>query len=123
MAKQKQIDQPSQPKLKPEEYWEWRTTISEMDNAKQKYLYAQLEFKLMQKEMENMAIRLQLFQKIRLENSKNDWELAQKEYDRYKNILEERHKSSLSNKVIDDVTYEIRELPDQKNAHGMSGRE
>lgn len=100
------------PTLKAEEYWEWRTTISEMNNCKEKFLRTQTELKVLHKEAEILAVRSQLFQKSRLEGAKLEYENSQAEYERFKKVLEERLGTSLNNKVIDDVTFEVRDLPE-----------
>lgn len=94
------------------EYWEWRTTISDMEVAKQKLDKTELEYKLLQKDAELHAVRLQLFLKTRKDAARNDFKQAFSEYDRLKKALEESLGQSLSGKVIDDITFEVRRLPD-----------
>lgn len=101
--------------LSPAEYWEWRTTISELEVQKQKLLNVELQFKIMNKETEIHAVRQQLFQRTRMEAAKTALIEAQSEYERYKGVLEKSLGQSLNNKVIDDITFEIRELPDENN--------
>lgn len=104
--------------LSPVEYWEWRTTISDMEVAKQKLVNAELQFKLLSKESEIHAVRQQLFLRTRMEAAKDALKSAHSEYERYKGVLEKSLGQSLSNKVIDDITFEIRDLPDEKQQQG-----
>ncbi len=110
MAKNKEKPQA----LSPAQYWEWRTTVTELHLAQKDLEKAQAELKILQKETELCAVRAQLFQSIRTEATKLGVTAAQKEYERYTKVLEDCLGLSLKNKIIDDITYEIRELPDQK---------
>lgn len=101
--------------LTPAEYWEWRTTIGDLSLAKEKFRTTQLEAKLLQKEAETLHIRTQLFLCTRLESAKAEVAKTLAEYERFKGALEESLGQSLNNKLIDDVTFEIRELPDANN--------
>ena len=101
--------------LSPGEYWEWRTTIQELETQKQKFLNAELQFKLMQKESEIHAIKQQLFQRTRMDAAKTALQEAHSEYERFKGVLEKSLGQSLNNKVIDDITFEVREVPDENN--------
>jgi hypothetical protein len=105
--------------LSPAEYWEWRTTIQELETHKQKLLNTELQLKLLQKESEIHAVRQQLFQRTRMDAAKNALQQAHSEYERFKGVLEKSLGQSLSNKVIDDITFEIRNVPDEnKNPIG-----
>lgn len=99
--------------LSPAQYWEWRTTIAEMEIAKEKHKTAHAEFKLLQKEAENLSIRTQLFIRTRMEAAKAEVQTTSTEYARFKEVLEKDLGQSLNKKLIDDVTFEIRELPDE----------
>lgn len=99
--------------LSPVEYWEWRTTIAEMEVEKNKLLRTELEFKLLNKEAEILAVRQQLFLRTRMDAAKTTYSNFKQEYERFKGVLEEALGQSLNNKVIDDITFEIKELPDE----------
>ena len=99
--------------LSPAEYWEWRTTIAELDVARHNLMKAELEFKLMQQEAEILNVRQQLFVRTRLQGAKDKYREFQNEYERYKLELEKTLGESLSGKVIDDVTFEVKPLPDE----------
>jgi hypothetical protein len=95
------------------EYWEWRTTISELDVAREKLMKTDLEIKLLNKEAEILSIRTQLYKSTKLAAEKEKFTSAQKEYERFKKQLEESLGRSLSNTVIEDHTFLIRDLPDE----------
>lgn len=120
MSKKKEVEQATpvsekkNPGLSPAQYWEWRTTVTELHLAQRDFEKSQIELKLLQKEAEVCAIRSQLFQCNRMEATKLGVTSAQKEYERYTKVLEDFLGLSLKNKIIDDITYEIRDVPDQK---------
>lgn len=99
--------------LSPAEYWEWRTTIQELETAKQRMLNAEISLKLMHREAEIHAVRQQLFQRTRMDAAKTELQRAHSEYERFKGVLEKSLGQTLNNKVIDDITFEIRDLPDE----------
>jgi hypothetical protein len=101
------------PALTAAQYWEWRTTISEMNVAQEKFKTSQLEVKLLQKEAENLAVRTQLLISSRVRDAKEAFEASRVEYERFKKFLEEATGTSLNNKVIDDITFEIKDIPDE----------
>jgi multidrug resistance efflux pump len=101
--------------LKPEEYWEWRAIIKDMEIAKQKLLNNQIQLKLLQKESELLTARIQLFGTGNVKSAEVALEQAKLDYDKYKSLLEEKVNQSLNNKAIDDITFEIKELPSNNN--------
>jgi hypothetical protein len=101
--------------LSPGQYWEWRTTISEVEIAKEKQKNVALEHKILMRDSENLHLRTQLFIKTKVEQVNKKVEAAQAEYDRFKAMLETELGTSLSNKLIDDITFEIRDLPETNN--------
>lgn len=111
------------PALSPAEYWEWRTTLSDLELEKEKFKNAQLELKILNKEAEVHHVRTQLFVRSRMEAARLGLAKAESEYQRYKGVLEKAHNVSLNNKIIDEFTYEIRELPDTNtnNAPALPG--
>jgi formate dehydrogenase maturation protein FdhE len=106
MAKEKEIK-----KLSPEHYWEWRTTITEMELAQSKQRECEMAHKLLGKNAEMESLRFQLYAKTGLELAKQKSKESIEEYNRYKKTLEEKYNVSLNEKVIDDFTYEIKDLP------------
>lgn len=102
------------PRLTPSEYWEWRTTISEMDEARERYLRIETELKVLQRDAEIVSLRAKLHQKTMVDSAKAGLQISKDEYERYKKALEERLGFSLNNKLIDDMTFEVKDLPEDK---------
>lgn len=100
--------------LSPAQYWEWRTTISEREVAQEKLKTTSLELNLLHKDAEILAVRTQLFIRSRLESAKSEAGKAHAEYERFKGELEKDLGQSLNNKLINDVTFEILEAPEQQ---------
>lgn len=95
------------------EYWEWRTTIAELRQAELMEEKYELQHKLMQKDAEITMVRAQVFAKTKLDASKQAKEMAKQEYDRFKKALEGALGYSLNGKMIDDLTFEVKELPEE----------
>lgn len=96
-------------RLSPGQYWEWRCTIEEMQHAKTRLEQKRLMQALMEKELEVQKLKSMIFkEQIKLEEEKHKSSMA--EYDRFKAKLEKDIGRSLSNTVIDDITYEIKDL-------------
>ena len=100
-------------RLTAEQYWEWRTTIAEMNIKKSELKNSELELKNIQKDIELMTIKYQLFIKTRIESCNKSLLEHIAEYDRFKLGLEKVLGISLNNKVINDLTFEISDLPEK----------
>lgn len=100
-------------KLTPAEYWEWRTTIAEIRIMEARCKCSELEFKLLCKEAEILSVRTQLYKRTQIEAAKEKLDAATAEYVRIKEALEVRLGTSLNGKVIDEVTFEVKVLPDE----------
>lgn len=96
-------------KLTKAQYWEWRCTIEEMTNAELNKSREILSIKLMEKDLELRQLQL-LNKKRNLGKVTNAVTETKKEYERFKEMLEEKLKMSLKDKSIDPVTYEIHDL-------------
>lgn len=101
-------------KLTPEEYWEWRTTIAEMQNAEAEHRVNTLKAALMAKDIEISQLKLNSFKAV-IRSSEENKKAHDSEYKRFKGKLEERLGISLDNKVIDDLTFEVREIDNGTN--------
>jgi hypothetical protein len=99
------------PKLTPQEFWEWRAHINWMFKVSSDLKLAELEAKMMKSEYENKVMQLQLHNKTRLESAKQAVETSKGEYNALKSRIEERLKISLNNKAIDELTFEVKEIP------------
>lgn len=98
-------------KLDPKDYWEWRTSIAEMQIAEKDLKASQLQHGLILKDIEITQLKSAIFRNSlsTFEDKKN---LAKKEYEALKKSIEEKLKISLNGCVIDDVTYEVKKLED-----------
>jgi hypothetical protein len=91
-------------KFKPEEYWEWRTSVSEWKKAEEELKIRQLQYILMEKEIEISRLKMQLY-KINTEDYKATVTRLKTEYDDFKQKMEKKHKISLNDCIIgDDLT-------------------
>ena len=97
------------PSLTPAQYWEWRTTIEEMNHLETKFKMSQLYATSLEKELEIQRLKANLYKEI-VKQHQTNWESGKKEYERFKEVLEKEHNISLNNKIIDDVTFEIKDL-------------
>lgn len=93
------------------QYWEWRTTISERECAEEKLKKTLLEVKLLQKESELFSANSRIYLLSNVSNAKKEVEKANAEYERFKKVLEEYIGESLNDKMIDEITYEIKKAP------------
>lgn len=111
----KEQDRKERTRLTPEEYWEWRATVSELLHEQEKLRVCQLEHKLMQKDSELMGVRAQLFAKSRVEFVQEKVKAVRLSYEEHKKKLEGVLGISLNNKIIDDATHEVKDLPIEKD--------
>lgn len=95
------------------QYWEWRTTITEMQLAEEKKKNCLLMLKLLSKDTEIMAKQGQIYQLTSVKDAEANHSESKAEYERTKERIEKALGYSLNGKVIDDVTFEIRDLPKQ----------
>lgn len=98
-------------KLSPEQYWEWRTTIAEMQTAEKELKLKGAQYEGQQKDLEIVRLKSALFRHTMM-SADAAFKQHQEEYKRFKAELEDSLGVSLDNKVIDEVTFEIKELPD-----------
>lgn len=100
-------------KLTAGQYWRWRNTITEMWLADQKLKSAELELKFRAKEVEVLQAKMQVFVEAAVKVRKSEADEAKSEYFNLKRELEKELAITLDGKVIDDVTFEIRELEEE----------
>lgn len=97
------------PRLSPERYWEWRTTIEELKSAQLNLQRVNLEKDNKSLIIQTKKLEMALFGKT-VEKAKSEVEAAKAEYDRFKALIEDETGTDLNNKIIDDVTFEIRKI-------------
>lgn len=93
--------------LEREEYYEWMAAIEKMSRRKS-------EFELITEKMKVIDLQLKLSklsEKSRLEDARLNVENAKSDYEGIKSRIEERLGMSLNGKMIDDVTFEVSDLP------------
>lgn len=103
------------PKLTGEEYWEWMSKIEKMGRKKSELVTAESESKMLQMEYQNKALQIALHNKTRLESAKAAVETALGEYKALKERIEGRLGFKLDAKAIDEVTFEVKDLPKNNN--------
>ena len=114
MAKKKREEVVSEPqvienpRLTYEQYWEWRTTIAELEIAKKSQEIANLTLSAAKKDADILALKAQVFSLTQLKTAEKDVKEAQEEYTITKNRLEALLNISLNDKVIDAATLEVK---------------
>jgi hypothetical protein len=111
MAKKKTTIEPTQnPVLSPSQYWEWRCICTELWLANNKVKVTELEAQLLKKDVEIANMRHDLYL-AKVQSAKEDALNASKTYRKIKDVLEGHLGTSLNDKIIDHVTYEVKEAP------------
>jgi hypothetical protein len=114
MAKKKELIQDvifdDVPKLTAAQYWEWRNTCTELWLSNNKVKLEETQAQVLKKDVEiaNMRLALHL---AKVQSAKEDALNASENYRKIKDVLEGHLGTSLNDKVIDDVTYEVKEAP------------
>lgn len=106
--------------LNKEEYFEWRTTIAEMQVEEAKLREYQLQLQNLDMQADIQKLRAQIYRVTIVKNAQETAVAAKAEYRKYKSELEARLGISLSGKTIHDVTYEILDLSDEKETQGSN---
>jgi len=95
--------------LSPADYWEWRTTVEELDHSDTKLVNMNLKLKLMETQQRMLSMEMALFRN-QVSDATETKELAMQEYKKFKEKLEEIYEISLSDCVIRD-TFEVIKTP------------
>ncbi len=112
---QKQLDQledemfKDQKRLTPAQYWEWRCSIEELKSSDLNFKRVMLEKEIKELSIELKKKELILFKEVII-NASNEKEKIKKDYEVYKQNLERQLGCSLANKIIDENTYEIKDV-------------
>lgn len=99
-------------RLSPRDYWEWRTTLTEVELEKAKHSLVEQRFLAMQKDIEMAQVKRQLFFSSVLQQQKEDLGRVEKGAEDWRIALEARIGISLKGCIIDDVTFEVKQLED-----------
>lgn len=92
------------------QYWEWRNAITEMWLEKAKLEQKEQDVKLMQKDIEILQLKAKLFSGTVVAAHTKVADKAKESYFELKKKLETALGQSLDGKVIDDLTFEIKNL-------------
>lgn len=95
--------------LSPADYWEWRTSVTELEKADYELKYRQCLLAMMEKDVELSRLRMGIY-KQEIESFKDKVSSIKKDYEVFKKKLEDKSGYSLNNCVIDDVTFEVKKL-------------
>jgi hypothetical protein len=105
------IAEVSTPRFTPEQYWEWRTTIAELDTAKKHLEVSMKSVELAKKEAEIVALKAQVLALSTLKAAQKLAAEAEQDYTITKKRFEGILGLSLSGKLIDAHTFEIKDAP------------
>lgn len=97
-------------RLQPHEYWEWRCAIADMGTARKEKDLTEAQLIALRKDIEIASLKARLFELVQVETAKTKLENSTNAYNENKKKLEMVHQTNLSGKMIDEVTYEIKEL-------------
>lgn len=109
-------------KLTPKDYWEWRTTITEVEVERLKVAVSEQKLIVMQKDIENLHLRQKLFMLTQFKDEKNHFETVKNDATNWKTALEERLGFKIHGCIIDDVTHEVRHLEDEPTGAGLTNK-
>lgn len=91
------------------QYWEWRTTLEEMKVRKLHLEVLGLKRDLMEKEIENRKMKLTSLKRSINQHAVNGQQ-EREQYEEFLKRLEKEVGTSVKGKVIDEITFEIRDL-------------
>ena len=100
--------------MSPAKYWEWRTSIEELQHEELKLKYITRQLQIMEKDIEIAKLSAMIYKIQYMKDAQNKYADVKKGYDKFKLDLEKELGVDLNNKVIDEFTYEIRDLNEVK---------
>jgi len=95
--------------IRPELYWEYRCTIEELKVAQLNEKRTIMERDLKRKDIELLTLKLHAFGKT-VTSASSQKEVAKKELDRMRSLIESEIGMELTDCVIDDVSFEVRKI-------------
>ena len=107
MARKKKSNEPKA--LTAAQYWEWRCTSEELKSAKLNEKRVHLEQEIRNKEIEARRLQLALFKET-VKASRRAVEIAEAEYEKFRQRLEEELDIDLKDCVIDENTFEVKSV-------------
>ena len=117
-VKEQQFDEegnPIYPKLSDALYWEWRTTIEELESSRLRVKISEHQKQVMSRDLEIFSLKSTIL-KYNLNKASGEVASAKKtvesyeaEYEKMKEKIEKELDITLENKVIDPFTYEVKD--------------
>jgi hypothetical protein len=101
--------------MKPEMYWEWRTSVEELQHEELKLNYSKLQLAMMEKDIEIGKLKSVLYRGQAVKNAQDRYDSVKKGYEIFRQELEKELGVDLKNKVIDEFTYEVKDIDEPKN--------
>ena len=98
--------------LKPEDYWEWRATMEEIDHAKTSHNMNVMKMRLMELQVTNLKMEAAIF-RGRLSESAAKVDKYKEDYVPYREKLENKYKISLKDATI-RPDYRVVKIPYNK---------
>lgn len=102
-------------KLEPATYWQWSNAISQLWNKEKALEVERLKADILQKDIDNMILKLALIKATHIKYAVVELNEAKNEYQRLKSKIETELETSLNDKYIDEVTFEIRGFDEFKD--------
>lgn len=96
--------------MTPAQFWEWRESVEELMHSKTKAELMVCKHRLMEKTIEVEALRTSIFKQTVKAHQDASLE-AGKRYDTLRAKLETDLGFTLTDKVIDELTFEVRNAP------------
>lgn len=99
------------PRMSPDQYYKYRWNLSEAELAKARLEQKRTKRLLLQKNIEILQLQLRLFSVIDFKVVEGEAKAKTHEYNLYVHELEKELGISLKDKLVDDITFEIKEAP------------
>jgi len=109
---EKVVDEVTLCTLKPEDYWEWRATMEEIDHAKTSHSLNTMKYKCMELQYRMLSMEMAMF-RSKLSETAAFVDKCKKDYEPFKEKLEARYKVSLKDTTIRE-DFRVTKLPDIK---------
>lgn len=97
--------------LNGQEYFEWMTSLEQMNVANEKKRSAELEHELIKKDIQILNMKLELNKHIVVKSAYDKAEDVKKEYTRFLKELELKKGFVVRGKIIDPITFEVKDDP------------
>jgi len=104
--------------LKAEDYWEWRTTMEEMDHSKTSYSLTTMKMRLMESQAHILRMEIALFKSKLLESAAHVDKLKE-DYKPFREKLEKKYNISFKDVTIRE-DWKVVKLPSD-NQGGKDG--